>query len=63
MNNDMNNDMTVEEMWDTLLEWGVSRQALDIVSAINGYSTHTMESVLYAFTGYRKFDQAIEAGV
>ena len=51
---------TADEMWDTLLDWGVNKQTLDIVSAIQGYSTDTMEAVLYAFTGYNNFEQAID---
>ena len=46
-----------EEMWDELLELGVSEQTLQIVTNINGYSAETLEDVLYAHTGYRSFDQ------
>lgn len=49
--------MTTEQMWDKLIELGVSEQSLQIVSAINGYNTQTMEDVLYAHTAYRNFDQ------
>lgn len=52
--------MTKDQMWQTLLEQGVSEQTLQIVTAINGYSTETMEDVLYAATGYRSFDQIPE---
>ena len=44
-------------MWDRLIDLGVSKQTLQIVASINGYSTQTMEDVLYAHTGYRSFDQ------
>lgn len=46
-----------DQMWDALIEQGVSEQTLQIVTAINGYSTETMENVLYAHTAYRSFDQ------
>lgn len=49
--------MKVETMWDELEALGVSEQTLQIVSAINGYNQETMESVLYAHTGYRSFKQ------
>ena len=50
--------MTPEEMWDCLVETvGVSEETLRIVTCIDGYSTETMEAVLYAVTGYRDFDQ------
>lgn len=49
--------LTKDEMWDSLIEQGVTEQTLQIVTAINGYSTETMLDVLYAATGYRSFDQ------
>lgn len=49
--------MNKNEMWDALIVEGVTEQTLQIVAAINGYSTETMEDVLYAATGYRNFDQ------
>ena len=49
--------MTVNEMWDALLDLGVCEQALQIVTSINGYNEETMLDVLYAHTGYRNFDQ------
>ena len=48
------------EAWDALLEQGVSEDTLQVVTAINGWSTDTMEKVLYAVTGYRSFDQLKE---
>lgn len=49
--------MTTDEMWDELLELGVSEQTLQIITNINGYNSGTLENVLYAHTGYRSFDQ------
>jgi hypothetical protein len=51
---------TKDEMWDELLELGVSEQTLQIVTNINGYNAETLEDVLYAHTGYRSFDQLKE---
>lgn len=48
---------TKDEMWDYLQQMGVSEQTLQIVANIKGYSTETMEDVLYAFCGYRSFGQ------
>lgn len=46
------------EMWDTLVdEYGVSEETMQIVTAINGYNTDTMEAVLYAVAGLNSFDQ------
>lgn len=52
--------LTTQEMWDTLLELGVSEQTLQIITDINGYDADTMRDVLYAHTGYRTFDQLDE---
>lgn len=52
--------MSKNEMWDALLEMGVSEETLRVVTDINGYSEQTMEDILYAVTGYRSFDQLEE---
>ena len=53
--------MTPEEMWDCLVETvGVSEETLRIVTDVSGYSTDTLEAVLYAVTGDRDFDQLDE---
>lgn len=49
--------MSKDEMWDALMEMGVSEQTIDVVTSINGYSEETMCDILYAVTGYRDFDQ------
>jgi hypothetical protein len=48
---------TNDEMWDALLEQGVSSQTLGIVTSGWGYSRDTLETVLFVHTGYRSFDQ------
>lgn len=49
--------MTTEEMWDKLIEMGVSEETLQIVTDINGYNQQTMEDILYAKFGYQSFNQ------
>lgn len=49
--------MDTADMWDKLLELGVSEEVLQVVTDINGYSEETMLDILYAVTGYRNFDQ------
>lgn len=49
--------MSLDQMWDTLLEVGVSEHTLQVVTSINGYNDSTMEDILYVVTGYRSFDQ------
>lgn len=50
--------MNTEQMWDALLEMGVSEDTLQIVTSGWGYSRDTLETVLYVHTGYRTFEQA-----
>ena len=50
-------NLTIDEMWDTLLEMGVSEQTLQVVTNINGYNEQSMKDILYVVTGYRDFDQ------
>lgn len=49
--------MVENEMWDRLMELGVSEQTLQLITSINGYSTETLLDLLYAHTGLRSFDQ------
>lgn len=56
----MRDVLTVEDMWNELFDMGVSEQTLQIVTDINGYSEETMLDILYAYTGYRNFEQINE---
>lgn len=49
--------MNTEQAWDRLIELGVSEDTLKVVTAINGYNVDTLESVLYAVSGYNDFEQ------
>ena len=53
----MKTNLSINEMWDTLLEIGVSEQTLQVVTNINGYNEQSMKDILYAVSGYRDFDQ------
>ena len=50
-------NLSINEMWDTLLEIGVSEQTLQVVTNINGYNEQSMKDILYVVTGYNDFDQ------
>ena len=50
-------NLSINEMWDTLLEIGVSEQTLQVVTNINGYNEQSMRDILYCVTGYNDFDQ------
>ena len=49
--------MAKAEMWDKLEDLGVSEQTIQIVTDINGYTEETLCDILYAYSGYRSFDQ------
>ena len=51
------NTITIEEMWDTLLNMGVSEETLQTVTAINGYNEKSMTDILYSRFGYNNFEQ------
>ena len=50
-------NLSINEMWSTLLELGVSEQTLQVVTDINGYNEQSMKDILYSVTGYKDFDQ------
>lgn len=52
--------MTVADMWEELLSMGISEETLQVVTDINGYSSETLEDILFAVSGYRSFDQLEE---
>lgn len=47
--------MTESDMWDALLEMGVSEEALQIVTDVAGYSKQTLRGVLYSVEGTETF--------
>ena len=50
-------NLSINEMWDTLLEIGVSEQTLQVVTDINGYNEQSMKDILYSRFGYNDFNQ------
>jgi hypothetical protein len=54
--------MNTEEAWNYLEDSGLaSDETLKVVTCISGYSLGTLEDILYAVTGYRTFEQYMEA--
>nr|DAQ99791.1 MAG TPA: UBA-like domain protein [Caudoviricetes sp.]DAX13923.1 MAG TPA: UBA-like domain protein [Bacteriophage sp.] len=51
------NTITIEAMWQTLLDMGVSEETLQTVTDINGYNEQSMKDILYSRFGYNDFDQ------
>ena len=50
-------EMTVGEVWDKLLDMGVSEETLQTVTNIHGYTKEELLDVLYVRFGYRNFEQ------
>ena len=50
-------EMTVGEIWDKLLDMGVSEETLQTVTSIHGYNKEELLDVLYVRFGYRNFEQ------
>jgi len=54
--------MDIAKYWDELIEQGIAtEEELKLVTCINGYNEDTMNSVLYARTGYRSLEQLNES--
>ena len=52
--------MDWETMYDLLLEYGIAtEEEIELVCAINGTSTETMESILFAREGIRDFSDLL----
>lgn len=53
--------MKTEQIWDYLIETGTATEnELCLVTSINGYNEESLNSVLYARTGYRSVEQIEE---
>lgn len=50
-------ELTMDEMYDKLIEQGVSKQTINIVTDIIGWNPDSMLKILDAATGYKSFDQ------
>lgn len=53
--------MTCEEMFDFLVECGITTEAfVNGAVCVGGWNEETFERVLFYHTGYRSFEQVIE---
>ena len=57
---DDEHELTMDEMYDKLIEQGVSKETINIVTDIIGWNPDSMLKILYAATGYKSFDQLPE---
>tara|TARA_Y100000401_G_scaffold38325_1_gene28917 strand:+ start:14500 stop:14676 length:177 start_codon:yes stop_codon:yes gene_type:complete len=54
-------DQKTNQLYDYLIDFEiVTEQEMALVTSINGTNLDTMESILYARTGWRSYDQAVE---
>jgi len=54
-------DKEKDKLWDDIIENRIAAEAeLQLVTCINGYTVETLNSVIYARTGYRSIDQLLE---
>ena len=52
---------TIETIWDYLLDYNIAtEEELKLVTNINGYNIESLESVIYARTGYKNIEQLQE---
>ena len=52
---------SIEKIWDYLIETGIAtEEELKLVTCIIGYNEESLNSIIYARTGYRNMDQIIE---
>ncbi len=50
--------MGIGEIWDYLVEYGIAtKEELKLVTAINGYSVESLESVIYARCALNSIEQ------
>lgn len=56
----MNENITVENMREMLIDLGVTEEAINLVANINGDTPETMQDILFASFGYRYFSQLKE---
>lgn len=52
--------MTVEMMYDELVNYGVSKDFIDGAVCMGGWNEETMERVLFYNFGFRSFEQLYE---
>jgi len=53
----------IETIWDYLIETTIATQEeLELITAINGYTEESLNSVIYARTGYHDLEQLKEEG-
>ena len=53
--------MDKDTIWDYLIEYGIAtKDELTLITLINGYNIESLNSVIYARTGYHDIEQLHE---
>lgn len=53
--------MNIDQVWQLLLDYEIATEnELHLVTNINGYKIETLESIIYARTGFNSVDQLTE---
>ena len=53
--------MNIGTIWDTIIEYGIAtEEEVELVTAINGYNSDTLNDIIYVRTGYRNIEQLFE---
>ena len=54
----MSDDKKYIELYDLMVEYGVcTEEEIALVCSINGTNLHSLESILFSRTGWRRLDQ------
>lgn len=57
---DEEHELTMDDMYNKLIEQGISQETIDIVTGIIGWSPDSMLKILHTATGYNAFEQLPE---
>lgn len=54
----------IEEAYEYIVEYGIAtEEEIKLVTCINGWNMESMESIIYARTGYRSVEQHTECAL
>ena len=57
-------NLTIDKAWDYLIDTGIATyKELELITHINGYTIETLDSVVYARTGYNNIEQLMGEGL
>ena len=52
---------TRDEIWDAMIDYNIAtKEELELVTCINGYTLETLDDIYFARTGYRDAKELLE---